>query len=269
MQMIETVDVSNSKERRFPPVRVGIQQIDEDQIAAEMQYHTAEKLEDAWHEAARSLVIRELLLRKADTFGISDELDEEARIAAVIDEAIDVPEPDEANCRRFFDANPEQFRTPTLLAVSHILLAAAPDDVIARTEQEDTGKLLIVKLADGQADFAQLAHAYSACESRKQGGQLGQIAKGQTVEEFERVVWRLPEGLHPQLVESRYGYHIVRVDRRMEGQPLGFDQAKPTIRQYLLEKVTRRWLRQYVQVLALEFGVEGVDLELPDSPLMQ
>lgn len=269
MQMIETFDVSNPKERRFPPVRVGDIEISEDSIAAEMQYHAAEKLDEAWHEAARSLVIRELLLRKADAFAISAEQDEEVRLAAVIDQAIDVPEPDEASCRRFFDANPDQFRSPTLLAVSHILLAAAPDDVIARTEQEDTGKLLIAKLADGQGDFARLAQAYSACESRKQGGQLGQIAKGQTVEEFERVVWRLPEGLHSQLVESRYGYHIVRVDRRMDGQPLGFDQAKPTIRQYLQEKVTRRWLRQYLQVLAVEYGVEGVDLELPDSPLLQ
>lgn len=269
MQMIEAIDVSDPEARRFPPVRVGDTRISEDSIAAEMQYHAAEKLEDAWHQAARSLAIREMLRRKADELAISHELDEEARFAAVIDQSIDVPEPDEASCRRFFDANEDQFRSPTLLAVSHILLAAAPDDVMTRTEQEDTGKRLIANLNSGQDDFARLARRYSACESRKQGGQLGQIAKGQTVEEFERVVWRLPEGLHPHLIESRYGFHIVRVDRRMEGQPLGFDQARPTIRQYLQEKVTRRWLRQYLQVLAMAYGVEGVDLELPDSLLMQ
>ena len=117
--------------------------------------------------------------------------------------------------------------------------------------------------------FAELALHNSACESRHQGGSLGQLSRGQTVAEFERVIWPLPEGLHPELVESRYGWHLVRVDRRMEGRPLGFDQVKGQIRQYLLEKVTRRALRQYLQVLALETGVEGVDLELPDSPLMQ
>ncbi|TBW55720.1 peptidylprolyl isomerase [Marinobacter halodurans] len=269
MNLINAIDVSDLKEHPFPAVRVAGEEIHEDRIAAELQYHPADEIGEAWHQASCSLVIRELLLRQAAELGIEDDLDEEQRIAALIDQVIDVPEPDDANCRRFFDANPEQFRTPTLLAVSHILLAAAPDDIVARSEQEDTGRRLIASLADGRADFARLALAHSACESRKQGGQLGQIAKGQTVEEFERVVWRLPEGLHSQLVESRYGWHVVRVDRRIEGQPLSYELAKSTIRRYLQEKVTRRWLRQYIQTLALEYGVEGVDLELPDSPLMQ
>jgi peptidyl-prolyl cis-trans isomerase C len=50
---------------------------------------------------------------------------------------------------------------------------------------------------------------------------------------------------------------------------LPFEQAKPRVRQLLLEGSTRRALRQYLLVLAAELGVEGVDLEVSGSPLLQ
>ena len=128
---------------------------------------------------------------------------------------------------------------------------------------------MLSSLIDGRSQFAELAKQYSACESRHQGGSLGQISKGQTVDEFERPVLSLEEGLNPELIETRYGWHIVRVDQRIDGQQLPYEHVKPQIRQYLSESVTRRAFRQYLQVLAAETGVEGVDLELPDSPLMQ
>lgn len=75
--------------------------------------------------------------------------------------------------------------------------------------------------------------------------------------------------MNPELIETRYGWHIVRVDQRIDGEQLPYEHVKPQIRQYLSESVTRRAFRQYLQVLAVETGIEGVDLELPDSPLMQ
>lgn len=268
MQLIPTVDAAEIA-NTFPPVSIGGRVIHEEAIAAELQYHQAPALAEAWHEAARSLVIRELLLEQADEMDVDPSLSEEERIAQVIDQALDVPAPDEDACRRFFEGNPERFRSPTLLAVSHILLAAAPDDIQTRTEQEVTGRRLLQQLQEAPSRFAEFARDFSICESRHQGGSLGQISQGQTVAEFEKSVWRLPEGLHGRLVESRYGWHIVRIDKRMDGRPLSFEQVKPRTRQYLLEQVTRRALRQYIQVLAAQRDVRGVDMELPDSPLMQ
>ena len=268
MQLIPT-GTADKPRNQFPPVYVGATLIAEDDIAREMQHHPAEEVAQAWHDAARSLVIRELLLQQAQRMQLSDQMDEEDRIARVLEQALDVPSPSEEACERFYAANPARFRSPTLLAVSHILLAAAPDDVEERLRQEEVGRQLLGSLLDGRAQFAALAKQYSACESRHQGGSLGQISKGQTVDEFERPVMTLPEGLHPELVESRYGWHIVRVDQRIEGEALPYEYVKPQIRQYLSESVTRRAMRQFLQVLAAETGVEGVDLELPDSPLMQ
>lgn len=267
MQLIPTGDAEKPR-NTFPEVRVGDTVISEAEIARELQHHPAEDVAEVWHNAARSLVIRELLLQQAAQLGISDE-DEEIRVAQVLEQELDVPEPDEAGCLRFYQANPNRFCSATILAASHILLAAAPDDVNERLRQEEAAQLLLKQLLEGRAQFGELAKQYSACESRHQGGSLGQLGKGQTVTEFERPLWHLQEGLSPELIETRYGYHIVRVDQRIEGQQLPFEHAKPKIRQYLLESVTRRAFRQYLQVMAAEVGVRGVDLELPDSPLMQ
>lgn len=267
MQLIPTGDADKPR-NQFPPVYVGDHQIPESSIAAELQHHPADEVSAAWHDAARSLVIRELLLRRARKLGLTDE-NEERLISTVLEHELKVPEPTESDCRRFYEANRPRFHSPTLIAASHILLAAAPDDVNARMQQEDLGRELLRQLRDEGACFEVLARQHSACESRSQGGSLGQLVRGQTVAEFENKVWAFAEGLAPDLVESRYGWHIVRVDRRFDGTPLPFDAAKPMVRHQLLESVSRRALRQYLQVLAVSVGVSGVDLELPDSPLMQ
>ena len=268
MQLIPVGDAEKPR-NQFPPVTVGNTLIGEDDIAREMQHHPAEEVAEAWREAARSLVIRELLLQQAQRLGLQDMVDEEDRIARVLELELQVPDPTEQDCERFYAANPARFRSPTLMAVSHILLAAAPDDVQERMRQEEAGHQLLTSLIEGRARFADLAKQYSACESRHLGGSLCQIRKGQTVEEFERPVLALQEGLNPELIESRYGWHLVRVDQRIDGEELPYEYVKPQIRQYLSESVTRRAFRQYLQVLAVETRVEGVDLELPDSPLMQ
>ncbi len=268
MQLIP-VGTAGETRNQFPPVIVGDTLIPEQDIAREMQHHPAEDVADAWHEAARSLVIRELLLQQAARLQLPEGLEEEERIARVLEQELQVPEHTDEDCERFYGANPDRFRSPTILAVSHILLAAAPDDIEERMRQEALGRQLLEALGEGRYGFSDLAREYSACESRHQGGSLGQIIKGQTVEEFERVVFSLEEGLSPDLVESRYGWHIVRVDQRLDGEPMPYETVKPRIRQYLSESVTRRAFRQYLQVLAQDTGVSGIDLELPDSPLMQ
>ncbi|MDX1755386.1 MAG: peptidylprolyl isomerase [Marinobacter sp.] len=267
MQLIPTGDADKPR-NQFPPVYVGDHLIPESSIAAELQYHPSDEVVRAWHEAARSLVVRELLLQRATEIGVTGG-DEERVIAAVLEQELEVPEPTEEDCQRFYNANPQRLCSPTLVYASHILLAAAPDDVEARFQQEGLGNQLLGQLLDGRAPFEALARQHSACESRHQGGSLGQLTRGQTVPEFENRVWALPPGLANELVESRYGWHIVRVDDRLEGQQLPFEQAKPLVRHQLTESVTRRALRQYVQVLASQTGVSGVDLELPNSPLMQ
>ncbi len=118
--------------------------------------------------------------------------------------------------------------------------------------------------------FAAVAAEFSNCPSGQHGGNLGQIGRGDTVPEFERALFRLgPTGLLPELVKTRYGFHIVAVDRRVPGELLPFDVAHDKIAQSLSAAVEERALKQYVGILAGQAQIEGAELGTVESPLVQ
>ena len=95
--------------------------------------------------------------------------------------------------------------------------------------------------------FATLAQAYSRCPSAAQGGNLGQITAGQTTPEFEQALIALEPGqLCAEPVATRYGFHIIRLDRKHEGRLLPYELVADRIADYLRESVRRRADAQYV-----------------------
>ena len=229
-------------------IQVGNAVVTAEAIAQELQYHPAEQMEEAWQAAATSLVVKTLLEQRANELGIEAATEEE-RTALLLEQELQVPEPTEEQCQHYFHSNRGRFHTPVLLAVSHILLPAAPEDVQQRDQQRILATQLLRQLQVDPDSFVALAQQYSACPSSGQGGSLGQLSKGQTVTEFERQVWLLPVGLCANPVETRFGFHLVRVDQRVEGEPLEYTHVATRIHQYLHEQVTRKALSQYVQIL--------------------
>ncbi len=226
-------------------------------------------IEGRREEAARRLVIRELLRQRAEATGISSNDRTGEAIDELLATEVRVPEADVAACRRYFEANRERFRSPDEIEVRHILLAAAPDDPAARVRQRDTAEALLAELRDTPDDFARLATRHSDCPSADQGGHLGVVGRGQTVPEFEEVILRLAVGLAERPVETRYGFHIVEVLRRSGGEPLDYDQVHHLIADYLHERAWRRAVSQYIGRLAAEAEIKGVEIQASDSPLVQ
>jgi len=262
------------------PVSVNGVAIKSADIARETQHHTSADPDEAWNLAARALAIRELLRQEADRLGVEAqpiedeegrrETPAEARDRALIEREVVVPEADDAACRRYFEQNRRRFRTPDLYEVAHILLPAAPGDAAARQAARDAAEVLIGELRERPADFAAMAARHSACPSSAQGGNLGQIGPGQTVAEFEAALQTMQPGAnHPQPVETRYGLHIVRLERRIDGRELPYEAVRQRIADYLDEAVHRRALRQYVTMLAGRAVVTGVDLGGSAGQLVQ
>lgn len=268
--------------RRFTrPVQVSVNgvPIPAADIARETQHHAAPDPDESWALAARALAIRELLTQEAERLGIvAAPMDDgegrretagEARLRALLDREVAVPRAGEAECRRYYERNRGKFRSPALFEVAHILVAAAPGNAEARAAARQTAQTLIDELRGSPEGFAALASTHSACPSSRHGGNLGQVGPGQTVEEFERALRGIAVGaVHPQPVETRYGLHVVRLHRRIEGRDLPFDLVKDRIAEYLDEVVRRRALQQYVSILAARATVAGVDLA-GSGPLVQ
>lgn len=243
--------------------------IPEEQINYESGQVETGSIEEKRAEATRRLAIRELLRQQANALGIVTD----GRLDEAIDELlawqVSVPEAGEADCRRYFDANRDRFRTPVELSLRHILLAAAPDDGETRTRSRDVAEQLIAALRENPARFGELAAEHSRCPSADRGGHLGVVTRGQTVPELENVAMRLPVGLAERPIETRYGFHVVEVLDRAGGEPLEYEQVRHLIADYLRERSWRRAVSQYLQLLIADAEISGVDLEAADSPLVQ
>lgn len=262
-----------TSEQEWPHIRVNGVALEQEAIAREMQYHPADSRQEAVFLAAQSLVIRALLQQRVAELGIAvapvqGETEEEAAIRTLMEQEISLPETDAESVQRFFEANPERFMSPPLVAARHILLAADPADPVERSQQQEAALALIARLQQGE-DFARLATEYSGCPSKAQGGALGQISKGQTVPEFERQLLRLPLGLATQPIESRYGFHVVCVDLRVEGEALPFAVVENRIRAELGQRVWHKAVVQYLQTLVGAARIEGIELQGATSPLLQ
>jgi len=209
--------------------------------------------------------VREVLLQRARELELgsaqSAERDDDALIETLLAREVRIPDRDESACRRYYEANPELFRSPSIAVVRHILLAAAPDDIEARDDARQCAQTLIAELRDAPGNFAALARTHSACPSREQGGALGPISRGQTVAEFEKVVLRLAVGPAQRPLETRYGYHVVQVDEHREGERLPYAAVRERIAQYLHEQVWRSAVSEYIRRLAECHEVKGIDLD--------
>jgi peptidyl-prolyl cis-trans isomerase C len=238
-------------------------------IDQETQYHPASSLEEARTAAARALAIRELLRQVWAAKGY-DAADEDAALERLIDDEVQVPEADDETCRRYYDNNRGKFRSPDLFEACHILLPAHPDDTPARDGARMQAEALIDEIRREPAVFAELARIHSACPSGQTGGNLGQITRGQTVPEFETFLVALEPGqLCPVPVPTPYGYHILRLDRRIDGRDLPFEAVRTAIAEYLREHAMTLAVRQYIQLLAGQASLEGIDLAAAASPLVQ
>lgn len=251
--------------------------ISRDAISRETQHHPAATPAEAWREAARALVIRQLLLDEARRLGIEAtpafdaegrrETDEEALIRRLIESQVKTPTADEAACRRYYEQNRKRFRSADLFEAEHILFAAPPSDSAARERARSEAGKAIAMLQTEPHRFGDLAKTHSVCPSGQQGGNLGQITRGTTTAEFEKALFALQPGeMTAEPVETRYGFHVIRLRRRIEGRDLPFEAARDRIANYLAETVERRALAQYASILLQGAEVRGVDLAKFASP---
>ncbi|HET6182396.1 MAG TPA: peptidylprolyl isomerase [Acetobacteraceae bacterium] len=248
-------------------------------IGREMQNHRGTSLREAWRAATSALVIRELLLQRARALGFEPaprlenglrETEEEALIRALLEAEVRTPEPDDASCRRYYENNPARFRAPELFEPLHILFKAPRADQAAHARAIQRAEAVLAELRAAPERFTSLARALSDCPSAAEGGRLGQVVRGETTPEFEVAMLRLRAGETASApVCTRYGVHVLRLERRIPGELLPFERVKERIAAYLAEASWRRAVAQYVALLAGSARITGFDMPGAASPLVQ
>ncbi len=261
----------------FSDVSVNGVEIPPEAIAQEIQHHPASSPEAAWTEAARALAVRELLLQEARRQNIEAacepdeagrvETDTDATIAALLDIALDPGEPGEDECRRYYEARRERFRTADLFEVSHILIEPEGGGEDAWRNAGLQARALIKEVGEDPAAFAAAARELSGCPSAAQDGSLGQIRRGELVREVWEAVERLEPGTtHRNPVRSEHGWHVLRLHRRIEGEILPFEVVQAKIAEMLAARGWTVAAMRYVADLAKDAQIEGIVVEpAPDA----
>lgn len=232
--------------------------IDARRVADEIDQHR--DAADPQAAAQRALVSRELLRQRAHDLRLLDDDDasDDAIVDALFTRDVQVRRPTEAECRTYFHDHAGQFRVGDKVQASHILFALSAGVPLSSTLERAQAALDAV-LAE-PSSFEQVAQRMSDCPSARDGGSLGLLARGSGAPEFELVLFcgdRL--GVLPRLVNTRYGFHVVRIERRLKGRMPPFERVAERIAAQLYEQARTRALRHYVALLAGAAEISGAN----------
>ncbi len=145
----------------------------------------------------------------------------------------------EQEAKDFYNSNQDKFAQPEMAHARHILITAKEAEPKADKDRKRAKLVQIKKQLKDGADFADLAKQFSDCPSKERGGDLGFFPRGQMVKAFDQVVFKMMPGDVSDIVETEFGYHLIRLEEKKPAKTVSFDEAKAKITAYLTqEKVT-------------------------------
>jgi peptidyl-prolyl cis-trans isomerase C len=173
----------------------------------------------------------------------------------------------EEEAKKYYDENTKQFELSEQVRASHILIKpeltdpnanpnADPneDKAQAMAKAKEKAEELLKQLKDG-ADFAELAKANSSCPSAPKGGDLGYFSRGETAPSFEDVAFELEIGKISDVVETEYGYHIIKATDHKQISTIPYDQAKDDIIKQLTQQKQSELADEYIESLKAKANI--------------
>ena len=165
----------------------------------------------------------------------------------------------------FYNENPAYFTQPERIHSSHILVSLEN----LTTDEEKTKALKKIErveqeLKDG-ADFAQLAISESEGPSGPNGGDLGEFTKGQMVARFEEIAFALPAGNTSGIVETKFGYHIIKVHERFPESSVPFEDVKESINSFMMQEKEQTKITDFIAALKSEAKIRIPKSKAPEA----
>ncbi len=201
---------------------------------------------------------QQALTERATTFeALRDETQVDLRIAKMVDaELAGLLAIGEKSIEDFYIQNPQDFREAEAVRASHILIRVAPEaDEQTRQQQRTVCEVLLRRLKAGE-DFATLASQHSHDVSGKNGGDLGFISKGDLVPAVEEAAFALAPDELSDVVESPFGFHIIKGGVRRAARSVPFDEVSVKIRGFLEEQARQRETEAFIERLKAKANIE-------------
>lgn len=153
----------------------------------------------------------------------------------------------EDELKSYYDSHKDEFKTQDMVKARHILVRvdnSASDD--EKKKAKEKTELYLKKIKDGE-DFAKLASDFSDDPgSKAKGGDLGFFPRGRMVKPFDDAAFSLKPGETSGIVETQFGFHIIKVEDRKDSSVESFDVVKERLKQKLSQDRTRKELTDFI-----------------------
>ena len=162
-----------------------------------------------------------------------------------------------AQIEDFYKNNPDQFKEPERVRASHILISTPENaDAAAKAQAKGKAQQLLKDVRAGK-DFAALARQHSQDPgSAANGGDLGFFQQGQMVGPFNDAAFSLKPGATSDLVETQFGYHIIRVAEKQPARTMPLEEVRPRLEQYLQHRNRESETEAFVKSLRAKGRIE-------------
>jgi len=171
-------------------------------------------------------------------------------------ELANIPGPSDAEAKDFYDKNPDKFKQAEQVRASHILIRvdkAADEAAKKKARAEIDG---VMKKIKAGGDFAKLAQEHSQDGSASQGGDLNYFERGAMVEPFNKVAFELKPGQISDVVQTDFGYHIIKVADRKPARTVPFEEVQPRIKDFLASEKKRAHESAFIDGLKKKSKIE-------------
>ena len=165
----------------------------------------------------------------------------------------------DSEVREYYDENLESFKIPKKVVARHILLKVSPDadpETVKKTKEK---ALKILKLAREGKDFAGLAKKYSEGPSRNNGGYLGEFTKESMIKPFADKAFSMKAGEISDPVRTRFGWHIIKVEKVIDAHTTPFKDAEKDIRKILTDNKAKSLAYDAAEAVS-DIAYQGDDL---------
>jgi peptidyl-prolyl cis-trans isomerase C len=158
--------------------------------------------------------------------------------------------PTDAQARAFYDENLEKyFKKPETVRASQILVGADSKSSTAKRKQaKEKAEALLLRVNAGE-DFASIARSDSTDPSSSKGGDLGTFSRGQMAPPFEQAAFAMKPGEVSQVVETQFGYHIIKLTEKDEAANVSFEEASGKVKEFLKQQLTQKAISEQLEIL--------------------
>ncbi len=180
------------------------------------------------------------------------------KVFAKVSESVKI---DAAEIKKFYDDNQARYDEPEQIKASHILFRTPPN---AKADDKAKKKAVaedVLKQLKKGGSFEALAKKYGEDPTKDRGGDLGYFTKGRMVKSFEEAAWSLKKGKISGIIETQFGFHIIKKTDHKKARKKPFGEVKEQIERSLLARRRNQSIRdalgKWKEAAEIEIFVKG------------